>query len=267
MNYFAILAAVFLLFIPNAYSQIIKVGGTGSGMGTISVLFKAYLKKNKQFKLDVVQNLGSSGGIKAVAKNALDIAVTSRPLKPDEVSLGVVERPYGISPFAVATSNMKIKNIKLKDLEDYYSGRKENWPNGLRARPILRPKEDWDHSLLASFSPNMKEALEVAHQSQNMIMGSTDQITADKIETVSGGLGTVTLAMVISEERKLNIPLLDGVEPTVENLKKGRYKFSKTMYLVTNKNPSKEVQDFINFVFSVEGKKIIKRLGHLVNES
>lgn len=266
MRHFSILAFTSLLFLSNAYSEIIKVGGTGSGMGTINILSKAYMKKNNKIQFDLVQNLGTSGGIKAVVKNSLDIAVTSRALKSDEISLGVIEHQYGVSPFFVATSNMKVKNIKMSELEDYYSGRKQHWSDGSRVRPLLRPKEDWDHTLLSSFSPKMKVALDEAHQSQSMIVASTDQVMADKIESLEGALGTVTLALVISEDRKMNRPKLDGVAPTVENLKNRKYKFSKTMYVVTQKNPSKEIQNFINFIFSPEGKKIIKKMGHMVNE-
>jgi phosphate transport system substrate-binding protein len=92
--------AIAIFFAGKAAAAVeVKIGGTGNALGTMREVAKAYSKRNPGAKITVLPSLGSGGGIKAAADGAIDIAVSSRPLKDDETKVG--PRGKRIRPNAV----------------------------------------------------------------------------------------------------------------------------------------------------------------------
>lgn len=67
-----------------------RIGGTGSAIGTMKLLGDALARQDMAFQYTVVPNLGSSGGLRALQAGAIDIALISRRLRADEVDGGLV---------------------------------------------------------------------------------------------------------------------------------------------------------------------------------
>ena len=53
-----------------------------------------------------------------------------------------------------------------------------------------------------------------------------------------------------------NVISLDGVPPSIENIKNGSYPLSREFYFITLGRPSQGAQAFIDFVLSAEGQRI-----------
>ncbi len=51
------------------------------------------------------------------------------------------------------------------------------------------------------------------------------------------------------------------IEPTVENVLNGEYPISRSLYMITNGEPKGIVKDFIDFVLSEEGQRIVEEEG------
>src|SRR6185503_5838146 len=134
-----VLAAAMIFAGEASAAAEIKIGGTGNALGTMRALGDAYSKRNPGAKVTVLPSLGSGGGIKAVADGAIDIGVSSRPLKEEERQLGLVENEYARTPFVFAVpAKSKVIAISSGQLADLYSGRTEAWPDGNRVRLVLR---------------------------------------------------------------------------------------------------------------------------------
>ena len=57
---------------------------------------------------------------------------------------------------------------------------------------------------------------------------------------------------------------VDGVEPTVENIKNGLYSITTNLYAVTyENNPNENVEKLIDWVLSDEGQSIIEQTGYV----
>lgn len=56
---------------------------------------------------------------------------------------------------------------------------------------------------------------------------------------------------------------IDGAEPTVENINNGSYAISRPFNIATNGTPSDVAQDFINYILSAEGQKVIEANGYI----
>jgi phosphate transport system substrate-binding protein len=247
-----------------SYAETIRTGGTGAALGTMRILGDAFEKIEPQLKLAIVSNLGSGGGLKALEHGALHFALVGRPLTQAEYTQGLKSYEYGRTPFVIASGHKQAQGLTLAQIADIYGGRFTRWPDGTPVRVVLRPGTDADTPLLASFSPLVKENLARAMSRAGMITAVTDQESADEIGRLRGGVGTSTLALIVSERRKLTPLSIDGVAPTVENLANGTYRYAKPLYLVTRGEPSPAVARFVRFMQSAEGRRILADTGHWV---
>jgi phosphate transport system substrate-binding protein len=244
---------------------IIKVGGTGSALGTMSQLAREYEKSHPGISIRVLPSLGSTAGIKAVSGGGIDLGLASRPLTESERQLGVVAVEFARSPFVFIT-NRKVnkKDISLRELESFYSNPEAKWPDGSRIRLVLRPEKDIDTKLLRDLSPAMDNAVKAAHARPGMIMAVTDQESTDALVRTPGALGCATLGEIISENRPVNILSFNGVKPGVDTVAAGSYPLVKSLYLLTTAQTPGAARQFAEFVLSPAASKILTKSGNMV---
>ena len=254
-----------LLFTPAARSETIKIGGTGNAIGTMQRLAEAYKKVEPRIDITVLPSIGSSGAIKAVPQGAIDIGLSSRPLKDSETGSGAVSVEYARSPTVLAVSNdLALDEIRTAQLIDIYTGKLTKWPDGALIRPIIRQPGDDNTLQLKALSPAVKEAVEFADTRSGLLFAATDQETVDMIENTPGSFGVTTLALILSEKRKMHSLKLDGAEPTAEMCVAGRYPLIKYFYFILPPSPPAHVQDFLKFVKSSAGTAVLMQFGNYV---
>ncbi|HQT29823.1 MAG TPA: substrate-binding domain-containing protein [Thiobacillus sp.] len=244
----------------------LKVGGTGSALGTMKILAEAYRASRPDSRIVIVPALGSSGSIKAVAAGVLDIGLSGRPLKPAEREQNLAEREVARTPLVLASMRAHA-GFTLSDIVRVYDGTLQTWPDGSPLRPILRPESDSETALLRAISPEIDRALTAAHARPGVHIAITDQDSADAIEHIPGGLGPSTLALILSEQRKIRALPLNGVAPSVAALRRGSYPYFKPLYLVTPQNPSGPARAFAAFIQTRQGARILSDNGYLPLQS
>lgn len=60
---------------------------------------------------------------------------------------------------------------------------------------------------------------------------------------------------------------IDGVEATADNIKNGSYKIQRPFNIATKGEVSEVAQDFINFILSVDGQKVVEEKGYIAIET
>lgn len=245
---------------------VIRVGGSGSALGTMNQLAAAYEKSHPGTKIRILPSLGSTAGVKAVLGGALDVGVTSRPLMESERQQGAIAVEYAKSPFCFVTNNkVNKRDISLRELETIYSNpATAKWPDNSRVRLILRPERDIDTKLLRSLSPGMEKAMKSALTRPGMIMATTDQESTDTIIKIPGSLGAATLGEIISGNRPVNVLSFNGIKPGDKNIANKTYPLVKSFYLVTTAKISTEARQFAEFLRSPAAAGILVKTGNTV---
>jgi len=245
--------------------QTLIISGTGSSIGTMQLMAKGFQKKHPNVNVDVLPSIGSTGGIRAVRKGKLDIGLSNRLLEPEERSAEIRETPYGRTAFIFgARDSNPAKGFTLAEIEEIYLGKRKNWPDGTPIRLILRSVSDTFSVYLASINPGLKSASEKAHSIPGVFVGNTDQEAAVQIEKTPGSLGTTSSSVVAAGKRKIKALSVDGVDPTLSNVSAGKYPYAMTLSLVYKKDKYRgAIKDFIEFVFSKDGQKILSDNGHV----
>jgi len=262
-----ILAIIINLIIlsPVPAAEVLTIGGTGSALGTMKLLASAFEKIHPGTEVNVLKSLGSSGGIKAVAKGAIDIGLSSRLIREDERSEDLQVDKYSMSPLAIITNkDVNIQDISTEQLVSAFRGKTSTWPDGHRIRPIMRPATEIDIFIIKKISLEMRKAVEFAYSRKGLFTAVTDQECISTVERVPGAFGFSTLAQIISEKRRVNVLAFNGITPSVQSLSDFTYHLFRSYYLVINKRPSIKVRNFLNFIYSSEGRSILEKSGNLV---
>lgn len=248
-----------------AHADELRIGGTGTALGSMQQLGLAWSKTRPDTQVTVLRSLGSGGGIKAVLSGSVELAVSSRPLKEAEMAQGARQVEYGRTPFVFAVhSGSKVSSVSTRELADIYAGRTERWPDGTRIRLVLRPAGDTDSETIKTISPEVRAAKEAAEQRKGMAFAVTDQEAADNLEKIPGAFGPSTLSLILSEKRPLKALRFNDVEPSAKNTDNGSYPLFKRLYLITGPKSPPAAQEFVTFVQSPRGREILLRTGHSV---
>lgn len=73
-------------------------------------------------------------------------------------------------------------------------------------------------------------------------------------------IGYISLGSLNDSVKALKI---DGAKATVENIKNGSYKISRPFNIATKENLSEVAKDFVDFILSEDGQKIVEQNGYI----
>ena len=248
-----------------AFAQsVVRVSGTGSGTGGMRLLAQAFMQANPAVRIDVQPALGSTGGISALMAGQIELAVSNRPPKLAELAtLPLLSIEYARTPFVVAVhKDLGISELTSVQLAALFAEGAATFPNGKRARPVLRLSDDTDTALLKSFGPAVAAAVDAALTRRGMLTADTDSEAADLVERTSGAFAGSTLALIESEKRPLVGVAIDGKAPTVAALVDGSYPYFKPLYLIVNPQAALDTKRFAVFVQSAPGRALLRAHGH-----
>lgn len=91
--------------------------------------------------------------------------------------------------------------------------------------------------------------------------------TSVMMTTVAGdpkAIGYISLGSLNDTVKALKI---DGTAPTVANVKAGTYGISRPFNIITKDESNKAAQDFIKFIMSTDGQKIVEDSGYIPQET
>jgi phosphate transport system substrate-binding protein len=220
-----------------ASAKTLRIGGVGAAMGMLPQLFAAF-ERTDATKLEVIASLGTSGGLRALSEGALDIAVAGRALTPDEF----------------VTSHPAPNGFKSSEAAGIFRAAKPTWADGSPMRIILRPKTDSDTGLLGGMFPGMAGAIEQARTRPDLSTAATDQDNAELAERVPGSLTGSTLTQIKTERRNLRFVPIDGTMPSMVNVERGIYPYSKILTFVLPAQKNADAERFIAFLRSAAGQ-------------
>ena len=231
------------------------------------LLKSAYTKHHPKENLKLAPPLGSTGAIKALRSDALDIAVIGRELPATDRQAGLKTLEMGRTPFIfVVNQKAPIKSIDHAQLLAIFERSMTHWPNGVPIRMVLRPPHDIDNTILRSMSSPMSSAVDKTLQREGMIFGFTDIDAVDEVEKSLGAISTSTLGLVRTTPFNVKVLCWQGVAPSTANLKNQQYPHFKTLYLATRHNASAGSQKFIQFIQSKYGRSLLEKNGFWVKE-
>lgn len=202
---------------------------------------------------------GSSAGIEAVTAGSVDIGNSSRALKEEEKAAGVVENVVAIDGIAVVVDPANtVKDLTKDQLVSIYTGETKNWSElGGEDAPIVVIGREAGSGTRGAFEELVDVIDTCAYASE---LDSTGAVIA-KVASTPGAIGYASLDAI---DDTVTAVALEGVEPTVENIKAGSYFLSRPFVMATKGEISEQnetVQALFDYLASDEGKAVISGVG------
>lgn len=89
------------------------------------------------------------------------------------------------------------------------------------------------------------------------------QSTGVMLTSIAGDKNAISYISLGSLNDTVKAMKIDGVEPSVTNIKDGSYKISRPFNIVTAKTPSPVAKDFIEFILSSNGQAIVEKNSYI----
>ena len=236
----------------------VAMNGSTSMEKLVSALNEGFMIKYPKVTASA-EFTGSGAGIESVANGTFDIGNSSRRLKEEELAKGLAENIVAIDGIAVVVDNANsVANLSKDQLSDIYSGAVTNWSEvGGSDQMIVVIGREASSGTRGAF----EELLELEDRCKYaQEIDSTGAVMA-KVAATPGAIGYVSLDVIDGTVKTLS---LDGVEPTVENIKGGTYYLSRPFVMATKGEISEQsdaVQAMFDYIDSEEGQSIIAQVG------
>lgn len=238
-------------------SHRINVSGSTSVSPFAEHLAELYQKQHAGEAINV-QSLGSSAGIQAAAEGVAEIGMSSRELKAEEAEKleELVIARDGLA--VIVHPSNPITDLTQAQVQDVFSGKVTNWKDlGGADHTITLVAREAGSGTYSAFDELMLKGRHVTPASLRQgSNGAIRQVVAED----PNAIGYISIGIVDSTVKAVPI---DGVLPTIENVRNDRYKFARNFLFVWPKgkqlNPL--AQDYVNYVMSDAGQAELERLG------
>ena len=201
---------------------------------------------------------GSGSGIKAVQEGRCDIGLSSRDLKDEEKLAGLTATVLAYDGIAIIVNpENPVSDLSVETIAKIYSGEITNWSEvGGNDGEIVLIGREAGSGTRDGFE-SITDTEDICQYRQELTS------TGDVITTVSQNPGAIGYASVASVKDSVKALAVDGVEPTEDTIKDGRYVVQRPFVLVTKSDAklSEAAQKFFDYITSADANEIISAAG------
>jgi phosphate transport system substrate-binding protein len=230
------------------------VAGSTSVQPYAEILAEEYAILNPASVIDI-QGGGSSAGIAAAKSGTADIGMSSRSLKDEEKNLWSIEIAKDGLGIIVNPTN-PIQNLTLDQIRRIYSSEITNWSDigGSNSKIHVITREEGSGTR-GAFVDLVMEKTEITPKA---IVQDSNGAVKQLVKDDPDAIGFISLGLVDEAVKALQ---LEGIAATQENILNGSYSLSRPFLFVSLSQPSGQIKQFIDFILSAEGQKILSNEG------
>lgn len=243
-----------------------KLEGKVEIIGSTSVhplaqdLADAFANVEPGIKVDI-QAVGSTAGVVAAHEGTANIGMASRNLKPGEKEWGLTEHVIAKDGIAVVVHpDNKITDLSKEDISKIFKGEIKNWKDvGGVDKEIIVISREAGSGTRGAFEDIMD--LEVKKDGKKMSALKEDALIANGSGAVKAdvlkkehAIGYVSLGYLDDSIKGVKV---DGVEPTVENVKAGKFPIARPFLMLTKGELTPQAKAYMDFVMGADGQNIV----------
>jgi phosphate transport system substrate-binding protein len=237
----------------------VKISGGTAHIPVMKEAAKRIMTVNSDIQISIAGG-GSGVGIKQVGEGLVDIGNSGR--KPSDIEIN----KYQLKMFkwaidgvgVVVNPENTVKALSKAQLIDIFSGKIGNWKalggSDKAINVYTRDKASGTRDVFWKKAIDKGEITDKA----NFVVSNGAMKSAISNDPYS--IGYVSVGHI---DNSVAPVALDGVVPTLENVKQGRYKIARGLYSNTKGEPSGLPKKFIEYLFSPEGQQIAADKGFI----
>lgn len=256
--------------ISTGQRQTIKISGSTTVLPIVQKAADQYMATHPDADIQISGG-GSGVGIQAIGAKTVDIGMSSRDVTKAEMTkypsfvvttvaqdgIAVVVNPANTIPY-----------ITLDQIKNIYMGKTTKWTEitgadvpGTNNQIVVIGRDSasgtrafFDEHLLAKKTPTAK-----------MLEKNSNGAVLQTVAQTPGSIGYVSIGFVSKDVKALPIWYNADkiIAPNLENVKSRDYPVSRDLYVITNGQPSGLAGDFITYILSADGQKIVADEGYV----
>jgi len=260
-----------------ASGTVIRITGSDTMVNLVQAWAENYHKKKPDVSVQVAGG-GSGVGIAGLIDGILDLAAASREMEPKEIDRAAQKNGHKLIEVSVALDALsvyvhkdnQINTIALEELAEIYGdkGTIDKWSQlGIKnaactSDTIVRVGRQNSSGTYVYF----REAVLGAKREYKL--GSIDQSGSKDVVALVGrtpcAVGYSGMAYITPEVKALKLSKKKGdapVGPSSETAMNKTYPLARQLYLYSPGEPKPHVKEFLDWVLSPEGQKIVTDIG------
>lgn len=261
---FCIMLIMFLFFPRYIFAEKIVLEGSTTVLPIAQKAAEIFMQKNKNVEI-VVRGGGSGIGITSLIDGTCDIALSSRSIKESEMqkamSRKVEPKAHIVALDGIAVivhPSNPIKGLNKKQLKEIYTGKISDWSllGGGKGKIVVISRD----TSSGTFEAFRERALDNAKVRADALMQASNQAVSSVVAKTPQAIGYIGIAYISREVKAIEI---EGVLPAKETVLLNKYPIARPLFMYTNGKPQGLVKDFLDFIKSPEGQKLVDEVGYV----
>lgn len=266
---FLVVSPVFAKGMPGT----VQIKGSDTMVNLGQAWAETYMQKYPDAFIAVTGG-GSGTGIASLINGTCDVVESSRRMKKKEYDLAAKR---GIQPveFEVAMDGLAvvvnpenpINELTVEELSDIFTGKVKNWKE-LGGEDLLivilsREVNSGTHVYFKEHVVRRSDPLRKDEFTEESLLMPSSQAVADEIALNPNAIGYYGMGYVNETQKVIAIAKDRGspyYKPTIENIMEGNYYISRPLLMYTDGQPQGLIKDFMDFILSEEGQKIVEKI-------
>ncbi len=260
---FIVLMLIFPVSLHAAENEIVAKGST-TVLPISQACAEVFMDQNQQVNISV-QGGGSGVGIASIIDGTCDIGNSSRAIKDAEITSAQEKdiNPVGnvVARDAIAVivnpANI-IDGLSIEQIKAIYIGEISNWSEiGGPDQPIVVISRD---SASGTFEAFNELALQKERLRPDALLQASNAAVATSVANTPGAIGYIGLGYITSKNKVIEV---DGIIPSKETVNSDIYPLARPLFMYTNGEATGVVKDFLDFIMSEEGQKLVEENGYI----
>ena len=224
-----------------------------------------YMKANKTVKFSV-SGTGTGNGFKSLADGSAQIANASRFIKDKEIDTCMSKKVYPV-PFAVALDciipvvhpSNQVKSLTKAQLKDIFTGKVTDWKEvGGTSGAIVVIGRDTSSGTYGTWQEMIMDKGEKSRVTPKAQVTASSGAMMTAVANNKNAIGYEGMGYVTKAVKGVQV---EGISGTASTARSGKYPLARYLYMFTNGWPEGDVLDFINYMQSTAGQKIVNKTG------
>ena len=251
-----------MVSISQAGEEQLVVQGSTTVLPIAQAAAEVFMQNNPEANISV-RGGGSGNGIAALIDGICDIADASRPMKVKEILLcqkkGISPVPHIVAMDGIAVivhPSNPVQGLSMEQVKDIYTGKITNWKElGGKDQKIVVVSRDSSSGTFETFEKIVLKGKKIIPEA---LAQASNKTVATIVATTKGAIGYVGLGYLSSTVKALPV---NGITPEQATVVSGKYPISRPLYMYTDGAPQGVAKDFLKFIYSKEGQKIVEKQG------
>jgi phosphate transport system substrate-binding protein len=240
----------------------LRVTGSTTVLPIAQMEADAYMEKNLRADIQVSGG-GSSVGVQAIGEGTADIGMSSREISDAEKAKypGLVSTDIATDAVVlIVHPSNPVTALTLDQVRGLYNGTFQGWNSvgGTLTFPVIIGRDSASGTRVYFSEAVMKNE---KYRPDMREMNSNGAV-AQAVAQTPAAVGYVGLGFVDSTVKAVKI-YSNGlpVAPTIATVLAQQYPISRPLFMITNSQPTGLAKDYIDFILSSEGQKIVRDQG------